>query len=105
MGLRQEAGVDKVLPVEAGGEGLGVELVLGVGGQVGEQHLCGGISGEEWSATYLLCTRVVHRRYQDSTCLPGGLSASSVVQHIAVHTAHGGNRRDQMEENVHCSCF
>ena len=42
MGLRQEAGVDKVLPVEAGGEGLGVELVLGVGGQVGEQHLCGG---------------------------------------------------------------
>ena len=37
--LRNDPGVDEVLLVEAGGEGLDLKQVLLVGGQVREQHL------------------------------------------------------------------
>ena len=68
--LRNDPGVDEVLLVEAGGEGLDLKQVLLVGGQVREQHLQKSHTIQsEWkirqafSALSAFILRILHPRY------------------------------------------
>ena len=67
--LRNDPGVDEVLLVEAGGEGLDLQQVLLVGGQVREQHLQKSrtIRMEDpptaFSALSAFILRILHPRY------------------------------------------